>query len=95
MLQGIEVERLEDLYHSVRDMAFPVPAPGLATEGLPTVLRDAADATYDDPHFVAEPLANGIRLVWKPDARHFVVYTDANGDGWWSGVAGGDRTSVE
>ncbi len=39
-----EVERLEDIYHSVRDMAFPVPAPSLGSHHLAPVLADACDA---------------------------------------------------
>jgi signal transduction histidine kinase len=38
-----EVERLEDIYHSVRDMAFPVPAPTLGADALTPVLADALD----------------------------------------------------
>ena len=47
MLLGIplhEVERLEDIYHSVRDMAFPVPAPTLGADVLRPVVADALDA---------------------------------------------------
>jgi signal transduction histidine kinase len=39
-----EVERLEDIYRSVREMAFPVPAPGLGSHELAPVLADACDA---------------------------------------------------
>jgi two-component system sensor histidine kinase HydH len=39
-----EVERLEDIYRSVREMAFPVPAPSLGTHALGPVLADACDA---------------------------------------------------
>ena len=38
-----EVERLEDIYHSVRDMAFPVPAPSVGADLLTPVLADALD----------------------------------------------------
>jgi two-component system sensor histidine kinase HydH len=39
-----EVERLEDIYLSVRDMAFPVPAPAIGCDTLAPVLADACDA---------------------------------------------------
>jgi len=39
-----EVERLEDLYRSVREMAFPVPAPAMTTADPRTVVGDACDA---------------------------------------------------
>lgn len=39
-----EVEQLEGIYHSVRDMAFPVPAAGFGSEALGGVLADACDA---------------------------------------------------
>ncbi len=42
-----EVERLENIYLSVRDMAFPVPAPSLGTHDLAPVLADACDAAAD------------------------------------------------
>lgn len=38
-----EVERLEDIYQSVRDMAFPVPAPAVGCARLSPVLADALD----------------------------------------------------
>jgi signal transduction histidine kinase len=39
-----EVERLEVIYRSVKDMAFPAPAPGDASSGLLPVLVDASAA---------------------------------------------------
>ncbi|HOX26447.1 MAG TPA: sensor histidine kinase [Candidatus Krumholzibacteria bacterium] len=39
-----EVEQLEDMYRSVRDMAFPVPAPNLGAHDLATVVADAVDS---------------------------------------------------
>ena len=39
-----EVERLENIYNSVRDMAFPVPAPGAGDIDLGLVVTDALDA---------------------------------------------------
>jgi signal transduction histidine kinase len=39
-----EVELLEDVYHSVRDMAFPMPAKCTDSENLATALADACDA---------------------------------------------------
>jgi signal transduction histidine kinase len=39
-----EVERLENIYQSVRDMAFPVPAPSLGGHRLAPAMADAFDA---------------------------------------------------
>ena len=39
-----EVERLETIYNSVRDMAFPVPTPGAGDIDLGLVVTDALDA---------------------------------------------------
>lgn len=39
-----EVERLEDIYRSVREMAFPVPAPGIDTAEPAQAVGDACDA---------------------------------------------------
>lgn len=52
-----EVERLEDVYRSVREMAFPVPTPCVDTGDLGLVLADAVDAAEArHPNLAIAPL---------------------------------------
>lgn len=71
-----EVEHLEDVYRSVRDMAFPSPAPGSATDELAITLAEAcvaASARHSNLRLGALPTSAGRLLLPAGDLRQILA----------------------